>query len=411
MVLPTFKTPFIIILLVSLQWIQVSFALVRGDSQCKYSICVSATLDQDTVTYELTSLKKSIGWIALGFGPHMSHTHSVIMWHNQDGTTTLSHRYASGYTEPKLEDAPPRVATIVQPSTLVNRPADSATYAFQIPANNSLLQSNNPSESLIFAYSNFLPDKSPDANLRKHKRVGHLTLDLTKEFVSPVFPILDTPSIKPTATRSTSNEIFIIYHAFFVSLGFLVLLPAGSLIGRWARGFTPKWFKIHRLVNMSFALPIITLGVLLGPVVVITKPTFRTHFANAHEICGGILLLLYYAQVLLGRYIHERRNKLAAIGPITRPHPPLNILHICLGISIIGLAFFQVRSGLQWWETLTGRPPMPLSYPLWHVWIVLLPLVYFGGYVLLPRQLNLEREASYVPLPAEGNQQSEEGES
>jgi hypothetical protein len=49
----------------------------------------------------------------------MSHTHSVIMWRNQDGTTTLSQRYASGYHEPKLENAPPRVATIVEPSTLV----------------------------------------------------------------------------------------------------------------------------------------------------------------------------------------------------------------------------------------------------------------------------------------------------
>ena len=41
------------------------------------------------------------------------------MWRNQDGTTTLSQRYASGYHEPKLENAPPRVATIVEPSTLV----------------------------------------------------------------------------------------------------------------------------------------------------------------------------------------------------------------------------------------------------------------------------------------------------
>lgn len=48
----------------------------------------------------------------------MSHTHSVIMWRNQDGTTTLSQRYASGYHEPKV-NSPPRVATIVEPSTLV----------------------------------------------------------------------------------------------------------------------------------------------------------------------------------------------------------------------------------------------------------------------------------------------------
>jgi hypothetical protein len=41
------------------------------------------------------------------------------MWRNQDGNMTLSQRYASGYHEPKLENAPPRVATIVEPTTLV----------------------------------------------------------------------------------------------------------------------------------------------------------------------------------------------------------------------------------------------------------------------------------------------------
>jgi len=46
-------------------------------------------------------------------------THSVIMWHNKDGTTTLSQRYASGYHEPEVEDAPPRVATIAKPSPLI----------------------------------------------------------------------------------------------------------------------------------------------------------------------------------------------------------------------------------------------------------------------------------------------------
>jgi len=201
-------------------------------------------------------------------------------------------------------------------------------------------------------------------------------------------------------------EKVIALHAFCVSLGFLVLLPAGSLIARWGRSFTPRWFKAHWVSNMAFALPVITLGALLGPVIVYIKPTFRTHMSNAHEVCGVILVFLYYAQVVLGRYIHQQRNRLAEIGPITRPHPPLNILHICLGVSIIGLAFFQVRSGLQWWETITGRPPItPWAYPLWHVWIVLLPLAYFGGYVLLPHQLGLERE-NYTRLPNAAAQSS-----
>ena len=67
---------------------------------------------------------------------------------------------------------------------------------------------------------------------------------------------------------------------------------------------------------------------------------------TSKQICGALLLLLYYAQVMLGRYIHERRGKLARLGPITHPHPPLNILHIILGVSIITLSFFQVSNTL-----------------------------------------------------------------
>jgi hypothetical protein len=64
----------------------------------------------------------------------------------------------------------------------------------------------------------------------------------------------------------------------------LVLLPAGSLIARWGRSFTPEWFKAHWVSNMVLSLPVITLGVLLGPVIVYKKPTFRIHLANAHEV-------------------------------------------------------------------------------------------------------------------------------
>lgn len=56
------------------------------------------------------------------------------MWRNRDGTMTLSQRYASGYHEPKLEDAPPRVATIVEPSTLV-----VSTIWFRLISNNHIL--------------------------------------------------------------------------------------------------------------------------------------------------------------------------------------------------------------------------------------------------------------------------------
>jgi hypothetical protein len=88
-----------------------------------------------------------------------------------------------------------------------------------------------------------------------------------------------------TANNKLNNiEKVMVLHAFCVSLGFLVLLPAGSLIARWGRSFTPRWFKVHWAFNMASALPVITLGALLGPVIVYIKPTFRTHMSNAHEV-------------------------------------------------------------------------------------------------------------------------------
>ena len=45
----------------------------------------------------------------------MINTHSVIMWNNEDGSTTLSQRYASRYAEPRPVSDPPRVATVAEP--------------------------------------------------------------------------------------------------------------------------------------------------------------------------------------------------------------------------------------------------------------------------------------------------------
>lgn len=45
----------------------------------------------------------------------MAHSHMVLVWPNDDGTVTLSQRYAIGHHEPGLVANPPRVATIVEP--------------------------------------------------------------------------------------------------------------------------------------------------------------------------------------------------------------------------------------------------------------------------------------------------------
>lgn len=130
-------------------------------------------------------------------------------------------------------------------------------------------------------------------------------------------------------------------HAYLLSFGFLFILPMGILAGRWGRTISPVWFKVHWILNMAVAAPIIALGWLLGPVAVWQHG--GGHLNDAHKICGFILVALYGGQVLLGRFIHSRRvEKMESGVKITNYHPPLNIAHVAFGLVFIMFAFFQV---------------------------------------------------------------------
>jgi len=170
-------------------------------------------------------------------------------------------------------------------------------------------------------------------------------------------------------------------------------LPAGSLVAQWGRTFTPLWFKTHRIVNFGVALPVISVGFVLGPLAVLDRQA--QHFADAHQICGVLLFGLYLVQLFVGRYIHSRR---AAVG---RPlHPPSNILHAVLGISIIALAFLQVRSGLGEWKRTGQMDVSRWCHDALAAWSAILPVLYFGGLAFLKRQFAQERQGqTYDDLP------------
>ncbi|PFH52356.1 hypothetical protein AMATHDRAFT_139927 [Amanita thiersii Skay4041] len=412
---------------------------LKGASGCGYYICVNATYDGHTVTCkwilgidELTSLKQPTGWLALGFGRRMAGSQMVAMWDNGDGSVTLSQRYATGHREPLpiLTNKFPRRAVPVKPRRTSWHPPNSTTVAFRIPANKTLLQSEDPTEHLIWAYSKVKPlMRYETALLHAHYAAGMIALDVTKDIpdieelpephtthhhVSHTTEELPKPTTLPEASidqqlpPSTADitdlvtptgpikhrDTIILAHGFFVSLGFLVILPSGSLIARFCRTMTPKWFKVHQTMNMLVALPVITIGWLLGPVAVFQHQA--EHFLDAHQICGVLLLALYYLQITLGRYIHRNR------AMNVRPHPPSNILHVVLGLTVIALAFFQVRSGWYKYEEVTGGQVISQWWrDAWGFLIVLVPLAYLGGLVLLPKQFDQERqtvEAVYSSL-------------
>lgn len=81
---------------------------------------------------------------------------------------------------------------------------------------------------------------------------------------------------------------------------------------------------------------------------------------------GLVLFVLYFVQAGLGAIIHWVKPK----GP--RRRPPQNYFHAILGITIIGLALWQVRTGFRdEWPSVTGRDDVPNGVNIvWYIWVV-----------------------------------------
>lgn len=100
------------------------------------------------------------------------------------------------------------------------------------------------------------------------------------------------------------------------------------------------------------------------------------------------------------------------VKPVSR-RPPQNYVHAVLGLLLIGLAFWQVRTGYHLeWPRVTGRGSAPNGVNVaWIVWVVvslcrvprlygrtlsilcdkLVPVLYMAGLAFLPRQFNKEK--------------------
>jgi len=176
-----------------------------------------------------------------------------------------------------------------------------------------------------------------------------------------------------------------------MSVGFLVLVPLGVLIPRFARTFTAKWFYGHLGFQLFLAGPIIVAGFAMG--VYSTQLTVNAqetaHFDDPHKKTGLALFILYIIQVVLGLTTHWFKRPSNRLLLHRAPH---HILHIAVGLAIIGLAFFQVHLGYTFeWVVWVGAPLVPPSVDkAWKAWVIIIPILYIGGLALLPRQISQE---------------------
>ncbi|KAI0076036.1 hypothetical protein K474DRAFT_1315198 [Panus rudis PR-1116 ss-1] len=369
---------------------------MKGDVVCTDYLCVGALVNGSTVQYTLQSLGKSeMGWMAMGFGQTMANSPMVIMWPNSDGTITLSQRKTSAEVMPTVDPSPPRPATLE--TSLSSLTGSNPKLVYTIPANSDTAQ------GIIWAFGNVNPDdKAVDATLVQHLLSGPTRLNLGNTLsassfdpTNPISTLSGSSSGSGSAPTPAAPTIpllpfqkVLVAHAIMCVIGFLFLLPAGALLARYLRTFSNTWFKGHWIFQLALAGPVIITGVALG--ITGVHKAGAAHLDDDHKRWGIAIFVLYFVQVGLGAAVHYIKPK---SWVVERRRPLQNYTHAVIGLLIIALAFYQVRTGFRTeWPTTTGRPPVANAANIvWYVWVVLVFVLYFAGLALLRRQFRQER--------------------
>jgi len=178
-------------------------------------------------------------------------------------------------------------------------------------------------------------------------------------------------------------------HAIVCTVGFLILLPLGVLLARYARTFTRRWFWGHAVMQFVISGPVIFAGWALGDQ--LSKELEMQSLHDPHQQIGIALLALYVTQLLIGVFIHYVKMP----GLFRGHRPPQNYIHVMLGLAILALAAYQVHYGLntEWAFATGGGHEVPDS--AMHAWLALIIVfwvLYFLGMALLPRQFKSEAE-------------------
>jgi len=387
---------------------------LKGDSVCEQYLCIGALVNGSTVQYTLQSLgNEPLGWMAMGFGQQMANSPMVIMWPNSDGSVTLSQRQAPAEVTPTVVSNPPRTAT-PQPS-LSSLSGSYPKLVYTIPANSDV------SQGIIWAFSNQNPGSSAvDAAIVQHLNSGPTQLNLgntlaanSRDPTNPISTLSDSGPPTPASGDGGSDadsvpllpyQKLIVAHAIVCVVGFLGVLPAGALVARYLRTFSSAWFKGHHALQLFISFPIIVSGVSLGFAAVHKQGV--DHLIDTHMKWGLAIFILYLIQLMLGEFIHLVKPR---SWTVDKRRPLQNYFHAVLGLLIIALAFYQVRTGYRTeWPKMTGRGSVGNAANIvWYIWVVLMPVLYLVGLAFLRRQFRQEK-MSHAKSNPEQSSESEE---
>lgn len=109
----------------------------------------------------------------------------------------------------------------------------------------------------------------------QHLGNGRTGLDLSRTGLNAT--VLSSPALSlvqsdqagatggPSGKSSASKlEMIVLAHASVLAVAFLVIMPAGALLARFYRTFSPIWFKGHWILQFAVAAPLVLTGAILA---------------------------------------------------------------------------------------------------------------------------------------------------
>ncbi|KZP31279.1 CBD9-like protein [Athelia psychrophila] len=351
---------------------------LTGDSICVELMCISATVFPNSTTqYNLSSTgSKTVGWIAMGFGSTMANSPMVIIWPNSDGSVTLSQRAAPAHVMPTVDSNPAREASLDVGLSNFASSNSNPSFIYTVPS-----VASTDAQAIVWAFATAAPDdSSPSATINEHIDAGTFNLNLTIPFTAGTVP---TSSSGSGRSPQEEHVHMIRMHGIVCTIGFLGLLPLGALLARWLRTFSTRWFLGHWFIQTILSGPVIIAGVTLG--ILAVNLGQGMHLDDTHKNLGAALFVLYFAQLLFGAGIHFIKSR-SATG-----RQPQNYAHALVGLTIIGLSYWQVGIGYsQEYPKTTGMTAPEAVAVVWIFWVAAIPVAYLMGLLLLRRQYRQE---------------------
>ena len=171
---------------------------------------------------------------------------------------------------PTVDSNPPRVASADPSASDLTGSTPKMTFTIPVSLSSHTLplsrhtltgflfsQSNgDAAQTIIWAFGTTNPnDAAVDATLDQHIDSGPTRIDLSQPLSSSGGD--QNPVTDPNATSGSISvplqpfQKMIIAHGLLCTIGFLILLPFGGLLARYARTFTNTWFTGHWIVQFG----------------------------------------------------------------------------------------------------------------------------------------------------------------